>query len=83
METHIAYDEYLSGFQKGGQLPFFTSRPPIPRPPSEATDILDSENDDALSIPEDSPFTSVASFGAGSGSTASTPNEATTPDSTG
>ncbi|KAH2919506.1 hypothetical protein KXW73_002600 [Aspergillus fumigatus] len=83
METHLAYDEYLSGFQKGGQLPFFTSRTPIPRPPSEATDILDSENDDELSLPEDSPFTSVASFGAGSVSTASTPNEATTPDSTG
>ncbi|KAF7165310.1 hypothetical protein CNMCM6106_001534 [Aspergillus hiratsukae] len=83
MATQLAYDQYLSGLQKGEQLPFFTPRTAIPRPLSEATDILDSENEDGLSLPEDSPFTSVASFGAGSVSTASTPNEATTPDSTG
>ncbi|KAL4891717.1 hypothetical protein BDV59DRAFT_208899 [Aspergillus ambiguus] len=43
----------------------------------------DEENDDSSGFPEDSPFTSVASFGTGSSSSASTPNEATTPDSTG
>jgi hypothetical protein len=65
MATQLAYDEYLSGFQKGEQLPFFTPRTAIPRPLSEATDILDSENDDELSLPEDSPFTSVASVSSG------------------
>ncbi|GES61465.1 SAM and PH domain protein [Aspergillus terreus] len=45
--------------------------------------MTDDDNDNSSGFPEDSPFTSVASFGTGSSSTASTPNEATTPDSTG
>ncbi|KAE8385232.1 hypothetical protein BDV23DRAFT_176430 [Aspergillus alliaceus] len=43
----------------------------------------DYDNDDSSTYPEYSPFTSVASFGTGSISTASTPDEATTPDTTG
>ncbi|PLN84600.1 hypothetical protein BDW42DRAFT_36196 [Aspergillus taichungensis] len=86
MAAQTAYYGAYLGQQKIEAGPCFAPRTSIARPLSEATDILDSDHyddDDDLSYPEDSPFTSVASFGAGSVSTASTPNEATTPESTG
>lgn len=84
MATQLSFDQAYSRIHKSEAVPFYVPRTSVPRPLSEATDILeDDDNDDSSGFPEDSPFTSVASFGSGSISTASTPDEATTPDSTG
>ncbi|GAB1202161.1 hypothetical protein APSETT445_000772 [Aspergillus pseudonomiae] len=84
MATQYAYDMSFSGLQKAEELSLYSPRTPVARPLSASTDIMeDYDNDDSSSYPEYSPFTSVASFGTGSISTASTPDEATTPDTTG
>ncbi|KAJ5175057.1 uncharacterized protein N7482_000934 [Penicillium canariense] len=74
------------GHLSKGAGPFPSIRGPrVPNPPSEATEILDTDFDsdsqsDAL---EDSPRRSVRSLGSSSVTTASTPDEIKTPDSAG
>ncbi|RAL11393.1 SAM and PH domain-containing protein [Aspergillus homomorphus CBS 101889] len=87
MATHLAYSGTLPGAQLKETEAYYAARNPMSRPVSHATimEELDSENDedDDLSYLDESPFTSVASFGTGSTSSASTSDEVTTPDSTG
>ncbi|KAL3262635.1 hypothetical protein ABHI18_002598 [Aspergillus niger] len=90
MSTQLAYDGSLPGLRKSEAASYYAARASFGRPLSQETIMEESDhggddddNDDDLSYLDDSPFTSVASFGTGSISSASTPDEATTPDSTG
>lgn len=86
MATQYAYDRGYPGLRKSEAVPYFSPRSSFPRPLSDSTDIMeDYDNDDSddFDLTDDSPFTSVVSFGSGSVSTASTPDEAHTPESTG
>ncbi|CAG8878719.1 unnamed protein product [Penicillium nalgiovense] len=67
--------------RKEEPLPLFPPNTAIYRPFSEATEIF--EEDGYHGYPGSSPMRSVASFGTGSISTASTPDNVATPDSTG
>ncbi|KAJ5156435.1 Sterile alpha motif type 2 [Penicillium capsulatum] len=83
MEAQYAYDlSYRMVPRKEEPLPLFPPRTAIPRPASEATEIFEDEDTSGF-LHDDSPMRSVASLGTGSISTISTPDDVTTPDSTG
>ncbi|KAL1989133.1 hypothetical protein VTN96DRAFT_3680 [Rasamsonia emersonii] len=71
--------------QTSSQVPLFKARTTIPRPLSEATEILDTDFESEFEDEElgDSPRRSVGSLGADSVTTASTPRDVPTPDSAG
>ncbi|CAG7991051.1 unnamed protein product [Penicillium salamii] len=82
METQYAYHMNYLLNAKEEPLPLFPPRTAIYRPASQSTEIC--ENDDGCHDYESSsPMRSVASLGTGSISTASTPDNVTTPNSTG
>ncbi|THC95681.1 hypothetical protein EYZ11_004848 [Aspergillus tanneri] len=86
MATQYANTGGYYGHRKEEAVPYFSPRTSLPRPISDSTDIMedfDNDDSDEFDLPDDSPFTSVASFGSASVSTASTPDEAHTPESTG
>ncbi|KAF3387537.1 hypothetical protein F1880_000701 [Penicillium rolfsii] len=81
MDAQYGYEypvNYMMIPRKDEPLPLFPSRTTISRPSSEATEIFEDED-----CYDESPMQSVASFGAGSLSTASTPDNVVTPESTG
>ncbi|KAJ6161245.1 Sterile alpha motif type 2 [Penicillium chermesinum] len=80
MDAQYGYNLSYMIPRKEEPLPLFPARTTMPRPLSEATEISDEE---AAAYLYDSPMRSVASFGTGSVSTASTPDQVTTPESTG
>ncbi|KAJ5500123.1 Sterile alpha motif type 2 [Penicillium expansum] len=81
METQYAYHMNFLVNQKEEPLPLFPPKTTIHRPFSEATEIF--EDDGYHGYSDSSPMRSVASFGTGSTSTVSTPDNVTTPNSTG
>ncbi|KAJ5734536.1 Sterile alpha motif type 2, partial [Penicillium manginii] len=82
-DFQYAYDlNYTMVPYKEEPLPLFPPRTAIPRPSSEATEIWEDEEDHS-SCQNHSPMRSVASLGTGSISTVSTPDNVTTPESTG
>ncbi|KOS40109.1 hypothetical protein ACN38_g9033 [Penicillium nordicum] len=81
MEAQYEYHMNFLVNQKEEPLPLFPPKTAIHRPFSEATEIF--EEDGYHSYLDNSPMRSVASFGTGSTSTASTPDNVTTPNSTG
>ncbi|KAJ5163242.1 Sterile alpha motif type 2 [Penicillium coprophilum] len=83
MEAQYAYDMRYIVNRKEESLPLFPPKTAIYRPYSEVTEIFE---DGYRGYSDNSPMRSVASFGTentGSISTASTPDNVTTPDSTG
>ncbi|PYI19855.1 SAM and PH domain protein [Aspergillus japonicus CBS 114.51] len=84
MATDLAYNVDVPGLRRSDVVSYFAARAALARPPSQST-LMDeghSDNDDSSYL-EDSPFTSVVSLDSDSISSASTSNEATTPESTG
>ncbi|KAI1831715.1 hypothetical protein DTO006G1_4348 [Penicillium roqueforti] len=81
MEAQYAYDMRYLLNRKEEPLPLFPPKTPIYQPFSEATETFEQNGYRGYS--DSSPMRSVASFGTGSISTASTPDNVTTPDSTG
>ncbi|KAJ9486987.1 hypothetical protein VN97_g6341 [Penicillium thymicola] len=81
MEAQYAYDMRYLVNRKEEPLPLFPPKTATYRPVSEATDIF--EEDGYREYSDSSPMRSVASFGTGSISTASTSENVATPDSTG
>ncbi|KAJ5185015.1 Sterile alpha motif type 2 [Penicillium cf. griseofulvum] len=83
MEAQYAYDMRYIMNRKEEPLPLFPPKTAIYRPYSEATEIFEENGYRGYS--DNSPMRSVASFGTGTGSisTASTPDNIATPDSTG
>ncbi|KAJ5384908.1 Sterile alpha motif type 2 [Penicillium concentricum] len=81
MEAQYAYDMRYIVNRKEESLPLFPPKTAIYRPYSEVTEIF--EEDGYRGYSDNSPMRSVASFGTGSISTASTPDNVATPDSTG
>lgn len=81
MEAQYAYHMNFLVNQKEEPLPLFPPKTAIHRPFSEATEIF--EEDGYYDYSDSSPMRSVASFGTGSTSTTSTPDNVTTPNSTG
>ncbi|KAJ6043992.1 uncharacterized protein N7446_002189 [Penicillium canescens] len=81
MDQYAYHMNYLMN-QKQEPLPLFPTRTVMSRPGSEATEIFEDEYE-YNRYRNSSPMRSVASFGTGSISTASTPDTVTTPESTG
>ncbi|KAJ5437867.1 Sterile alpha motiftype 2 [Penicillium daleae] len=81
MDAQYEYEypvNYMMIPRKEEPLPLFPPRTTTSRPSSEATEIFEDED-----CNDESPMQSVASFGAGSLSTASTSDHVITPESTG